>query len=339
VSYECDIYLCPNQIRVSAGTAAVLGLLQMQMDAIPTTAYLMLYTSKRCLANCAFCPQARESKARPDALARILWPEFKLLEVRDAVKTLPERIQFERICIQAINYPGFFTDLVETVETLKDLGPPLSVSVPPLKIEQLKTLYEKGVNRIGIPLDAATEPLFYDIKGKGSKGPYNWEKHLGTIKEAQSIFGVKNVSTHLIVGLGETEFEAIKFLADMIDSQVLPALFTFTPVRGTALESRPRPSLKQYRKIQIARYLLLNQLSRLENFTFTEKGELIEFGVPKEKLAEIMRTGTPFLTTGCPGCNRPFYNERPGEILFNYPRPMDNDEITEVTKILEEFGQ
>jgi len=331
--------LCPIQIRVSAGTAAVLGLIQMQLDAIPTTAYLMLYTKNRCLANCAFCPQARESKARPDALSRILWPEFKLQEVKDAVKALPKRNQFERICIQAINYPGFFNDLVEAVESLKDLGLHMSVSVPPLKIEQMKMLHEKGVSRIGIPLDAATESIFYAIKGKGTKGPYNWEKHLATIKEAQSIFGVGNVSTHLIVGLGETEFDAVKFLKEMIDSQVLPALFTFTPVRGTALESRARPSVKQYRKIQLARYLILNQVSRLEDLTFNDRGELINFGIPKEKLEKIIRTGIPFLTTGCPGCNRPFYNERPGETLFNYPRPMNSGEITEVTKIFEEFGQ
>jgi biotin synthase-related radical SAM superfamily protein len=331
--------LCPIQIRVSAGTAAVLGLIQMQLDAIPTTAYLMLYTANRCLANCAFCPQARESKARPDALARILWPEFNLHEVRNAIKTLLKKDQFARICIQAINYPDFFTDLVEIVETLKDLGPSMSVSVPPLKTEQMKTLHEKGVDRIGIPVDAATEPLFYDMKGKGSKGPYKWEKHLGTIKEAQSIFGVRNVSTHLIVGLGETELEAVKLIAKMIAAQVLPALFTFTPVRGTALESRSRPSLKQYRKIQLARYLLLNQLSRFEDFDFNERGELIKFGVPKEKLKEIIRTGIPFLTTGCPGCNRPFYNERPGEILFNYPRPLNDGEVAEVIKIFEEFGQ
>jgi len=235
--------------------------------------------------------------------------------------------------------PIFFNDLVEAVESLKDLGLDMSVSVPPLKIEQMKMLHEKGVSRIGIPLDAATESIFYTIKGKGTKGPYNWEKHLATIKEAQSIFGVGNVSTHLIVGLGETEFDAVKFLKEMIDSQVLPALFTFTPVRGTALESRARPSVKQYRKIQLARYLLLNQLARFDDFAFTEKGELINFGVPKKQLIAIIRTGIPFLTTGCPGCNRPFYNERPGETLFNYPRPMNSGEITEVTKIFEEFGQ
>jgi len=25
-----------------------------------------------------------------------------------------------------------------------------------------------------------------------------------------------------------------------------------------------------------------------------------------------------FLTSGCPGCNRPFYNERPS-LIYNYP--------------------
>ena len=29
-----------------------------------------------------------------------------------------------------------------------------------------------------------------------------------------------------------------------------------------------------------------------------------------------------FETSGCPGCNRPYYNERPGGMLYNYPRPL-----------------
>jgi biotin synthase len=334
-----DFHLGLEYIRVSAGTAAVLGLMQMQLDAIPTTAYLMLYTEKRCLANCVFCPQARESKARPDALSRILWPKFKILEVKAAFETLPNPNPFERICIQAINYIGFFDDLVELIEVLREIGIPISVSVPPLKNEQMQRLKELGISRIGIPLDAATESLFYDIKGKGVKSPYKWENHVESIKGAQSIFGVGNVSTHLIIGLGEREFEAIEFLQEMIDSKVLPALFSFTPVKGTQFESKPRPSIKYYRKIQIARHLLLNQVCRIEDFTFNESGELINFGISKEQLSEIIQTGIPFLTTGCPGCNRPFYNERPGEILFNYPRSLIYDEISEISKCLEEFVQ
>ncbi|MCW3977503.1 MAG: radical SAM protein, partial [Candidatus Bathyarchaeota archaeon] len=32
-------------------------------------------------------------------------------------------------------------------------------------------------------------------------------------------------------------------------------------------------------------------------------------------------------TSGCPGCNRPYYNERPGGPLYNYPRQPLPDEI------------
>jgi len=334
-----DFRLDPEYIRVSGGTAAILGLMQMQLDAVPTTAYLMLYSPKHCLANCVFCPQARESQARPDALSRILWPEFYLLEVKAAFETLPTPSPFERICIQAINYSGFFNDLVGGIEVLGKTGIPMSVSVPPLKYKQMKNLKELGISRIGIPFDAANESIFYRIKGKGVKSPYKWKNHMEAIKRAQTIFGVDNVSTHLIVGLGETEFEAIQFIQEMIDLKVLPALFAFTPVKGTPFESKPHPSIKHYRKIQIARYLIINQLARLENFSFNEKNELINFGVSIEQLNEIIQSGIPFLTTGCPGCNRPFYNERPGEILFNYPRSLNNEEIIEVSESLEEFVQ
>ncbi|NVM55253.1 MAG: radical SAM protein [Candidatus Helarchaeota archaeon] len=323
-------------IRVSVGTAAVLGLVKMQLDAIPTTAYLMLFSEKRCLANCGFCPQARESKARIDYLSRIIWPKFELLEVKKAFESLLEQEKFERICIQAINYTGFFDDLVGVVETLNSLGIPLSVSVQPLNAEQMKKLHELKVSRIGIPLDAATRTLFYNIKGKGAKGPYKWEKYFNNLELAQSIFGQTNVSTHLIIGLGETEFEAVKFIQQVIDSKVLPALFTFTPIKGTNFETKSRPTLFQYRKMQLARYLIKNKICRMKDFTFNEDKELINFGIPKEKLYEIIQTGKPFLTSGCSGCNRPYYNERPGEELYNYPRPLTDEEIYQIVKQFEE---
>jgi hypothetical protein len=41
-----------------------------------TTAYLML--GGRCLLNCAFCAQARESQAGALNLSRVTWPEYEL---------------------------------------------------------------------------------------------------------------------------------------------------------------------------------------------------------------------------------------------------------------------
>jgi biotin synthase len=63
---------------------------------------------------------------------------------------------------------------------------------------------------------------------------------------------------------------------------------------------------------------------------FDEDERLIDHGVSKRLLQRIVETGTPFLTSGCPGCNRPYYNERPGGPLYNYPRQPLPDEIREI---------
>ena len=307
------------------------------MDAVPTTAYLMLYTDEKCLGNCGFCPQARESEARSDALSRIFWPKFKLSELKRAFEKLEESKKFKRICVQAINYSGFFDDLLGIIESLNVFKIPISVSVQPLTEQQMKGLSELGVSRIGIPFDAATPEIFRRVKGKGAKGPYKWEKNLESIKTAQRIFGSRNVSTHLIIGLGETDNEAIKFMQDSIDAQVLVALFTFTPIKGTTFESDSRPTLLKYRKMQLARYLLTHKISHLDQFAFDKTGKIVSFGIERQKIDEIIRSGMPFLTSGCSGCNRPYYNERPGETLFNYPRSLSSEEIEEILNLFGEY--
>ena len=54
-----------DEINVSIGTAAVLGLADVRMDAAPSTAYLML--GGRCRMACAFC--ARPSLVNSTASA------------------------------------------------------------------------------------------------------------------------------------------------------------------------------------------------------------------------------------------------------------------------------
>jgi len=56
-----DNSLMPDRVRVSVGTASVLGLLKYRLAVPPTTAYLMTYTEGSCLANCSFCSQATTS--------------------------------------------------------------------------------------------------------------------------------------------------------------------------------------------------------------------------------------------------------------------------------------
>jgi biotin synthase len=155
------------------------------------------------------------------------------------------------------------------------------------------------------------------------------------LRTAIGVFGEGNVSTHLIIGLGETEKEALCLIQDCVDLGVLPALFAFTPVKGTAMAECSRPTLEKYRRVQLARYVIVNELARFEDMSFNEEGELVGFGLGKDTLNRLVETGFPFLTSGCQNCNRPFYNEKPGGPLFNYPRNLTVREMAAIRQQLQ----
>jgi biotin synthase len=69
--------------------------------------------------------------------------------------------------------------------------------------------------------------------------------------------------------------------------------------------------------------------------SFDLEGRITDFGVPSLLLKNVVESGIAFQTSGCPGCNRPYYNESPGGPLYNYPRKLKQNELTEVEKQLE----
>ena len=329
-----DASLSEN-IRVSAGSAMVLGLLKGKIDAKPTTIYLLMCRNEKCSANCGFCPQARKNKGRADMLSRVTWPTFATRRVVDGIARSVTEDAAKRVCIQSLNYPEVFDDLLLLVKEIKSkVTVPISVSCKPLNPKKVKALAEAGVNRISIVLDAATEEIFDNVKGQHIGGPYKWEKQREALKDAVKVFGEGSVSTHLIVGLGETEKDLCEVIQWCVDSGVYPGLFAFTPIPGTAFENNPPPILSSYRRVQVAHYLLTHKKTRLENIEFDNSGCVKNFGISKEQLLDIIDFGEPFLTSGCPGCNRPYYNERPGGPLYNYPRQLRSEEILAAKKML-----
>ncbi len=321
----------PEKIRVSVGSAIVLGLMYGKLDAEPTTMYLLTYYSGKCLANCGFCPQAKTSKSRADMLSRVTWPTFPTEQVLSKIETEAEKSTIMRVCIQALNYPRVFNDVFALAKEIRSRADmPLSISCQPFNLKQMKLLEEVGVDRISIALDAATKELFDSVKGPLTSSPYKWETQRETLMKAVQVFGKDRVYTHLIVGLGETEKEVIQTVQWCTDFGIYPSLFAFTPILGTALETLPQPSVATYRRVQLAHYLIVHGKTRCENMKFDEDERLIDYGVSESLLQQVVETGSPFLTSGCPGCNRPYYNERPGGPLFNYPRQPLPEEIRKI---------
>jgi biotin synthase-related radical SAM superfamily protein len=329
---EADL---PQQIRVSIGSAIVLELLEGKLNAAPTTAYLMTYKPGKCTANCLFCPQARTSRSKAEMLSRVSWLAFATENVLKKIGNAYTNQRIRRVCIQALNYPEVFTHLTATVKALKQhANVPISVSCQPLNAQNIRHLAEAGAERIGIAIDAATEKLFNEVKGANANGPYTWENQFRQLREAIEVFGKGKVSTHIIIGLGETENEAVSLIQRCVDMNVTPALFAFTPVRGTALETKPQPPIETYRRIQLARHLIVNKHARSEDMHFDSNSRLTDYGIKKETLTYIVETGNPFLTSGCPNCNRPFYNEKPSGPIYNYPRNIRKEEISAIKQQL-----
>ena len=324
--------MIPRKVRASIGTAAVLGLRELRLDASPTTAYMMLYTESGCVANCLFCTQARESDSERSQLSRVMWPDFPTEMVLKGFRD-PRTDVLERICIQVINYPGFVDDTLALLRALKEAtGLPVSLDTCPIKREEMETLKGAGIEKVSIPLDAATPMLFDEIKGKIAGSPYRWENHMEALSEAVAVFGGGNVMSNLIIGLGETEEEAVAAMQLLMDMEIKAVLFAFTPIPHTPLADRPQPSLASYRRMQLARHLITEGRGRFKEMRF-EEGRLVSLGEGVD-LDGLVADGTPLRTTGCPGCNRPYYNERPSGPLYNYPRELTMEELNNEKKLI-----
>ncbi|MBN2149948.1 MAG: radical SAM protein [Candidatus Lokiarchaeota archaeon] len=325
-------------IRVSAGSASVLGLHHLKMLHAPTTIHLLQYAPGGCNANCGFCPQAKESVVDKKQLSRVSWPEFPWHDVRGRVIARHGDGAFSRVCLQTVVYPGFVDDMLQAVrELLSTRMVPLSVALVPVGRAVLEELKAAGVDRVGIALDAATPALFSRVKGEEGGGPYTWRGHWRALEDALAVFGKGRVSTHIIVGLGETSKEVIELMQRVHDAGITIGLFAFTAVPGTRLESVAPPSLKHYRQIQLARYLIVNGHSRADACTFEGgSGDVAGWGVPRGQVVGLIEAtrGRMFETTGCPGCNRPYYNESPRGPVYNHPAPLDGVQVRSAIETL-----
>ena len=305
-------------IKVSSGTLGVLGMVDSRLDAPPTTAYLMV--GGRCSRDCGFCAQARSSTASAMALSRVNWPSWDQGEILDTVEMAYTDGRIQRCCLQVTVSPRVLDGVKEIAARL---GRRLPVSASAVaNPDQVEELLDAGVERAGLSLDAANEKVYRRVKGG------DLHAALAIIQEAARL-SPGRITTHLMVGLGETEEEMAHMMALLLSWGVTPSLFAFTPIRGTAMQDEPPPSLESYRRLQVARYLLVQGVCSVDDLSFSEQGRIVDFGLPRSELEEALAGGEAFQTSGCPGCNRPYYNEPPRGPLYNYPCPLTGTEVSD----------
>ena len=304
--------------RISSGSAAALGIRPMVMDAAPTTAYLML--GERCINDCAFCTQARSSHAHADALARVAWPQVDPARAADAIAQGYEQGAVRRVCFQVTGSPDDMQSAKIVVNRIAEsCAVPICVSIAVSSMAQIEALLAAGAERVTLALDAVTPDLYARIKGR------DWQGAWSLLTQAARAFP-GHIGTHLIVGLGEREDEFVARAASLLERGITIGVFAFTPVRGTRLEHAAPPAIESYRRIQAAFWLLKQGNVQAADLRFDTDGRLCGVSLDRRALIQTLGDGDAFRTAGCPDCNRPYYNERPGSRLYNYPRPLTRAE-------------
>lgn len=325
----------PKYIQTSLAAAITLNLKKgnFYRDARLNCLNLLLSYEGGCKGRCAYCGLAKNRNTTVDenTFIRVKWPKYEFEAILGQAKK--QQANLKRVCVAMVTNPRALDDCNHLVRRLKqETGLLISALVTPTLIRnksQIVELKENGADSLGIAVDTATEELFEGFRGLGVQGPHQWAHYWQVVQDAVDVFGANNVSVHLIVGLGETEADMVEVIQRVHQLKAVPHLFAFYPEKGSPLEMLGQPSIGQYRRIQLARYLIVNGLDHRDQMKFNSGGQLIDFGV---NIEPAVKTGVPFMTSGCRdlhgevACNRPYGNERPGELLYNYPfRPTGED--------------
>jgi biotin synthase len=157
--------------------------------------------------------------------------------------------------------------------------------------------------------------------------------------DAREIFGPQKFGAHIIVGMGETERDVLSLVQKLVDLGGHSHLFCFFPEKGSLMDHLPATDRGQWRRVQLARYLIDYKGVRVENMKFDGLGRVEDFGLSESTLAEIVNAGTAFRTSGCPGkfaddisaCDRP-YGDSPPSNIASFPFAPNKRDLAKIRR-------
>jgi biotin synthase-related radical SAM superfamily protein len=323
----------PEYVQMSTAAAITLGLVPGQMHRTACTHCLNLLVTypEGCRANCAYCGLARHREEARDYadrnFIRVDWPTARYDEVIERVKSGGDRGQFERMCISMITHPESNADTYVLLDKWMREVPQVPVSIlsnpTTLERDDLVRMRDMGAEIFTVALDAVTPAIFDRTRGKGVDSPHKYEKYWEAIEWAAEVFGPERFGAHLICGMGETEREILEVGQRVKDLGGHNHMFAFFPERGSLMEDWPAVDRGQWRRVQLARFIIDFWNGRVEDMRFDVAGRVVDFGVEPDDLDALIATGKPFRTSGCPGkdddqvsaCNRPYGDSSPTDIL------------------------
>ena len=322
----------PEYVQMSTAAAITLGLVPGQMHRTGCTHCLNLLVtySEGCRANCAYCGLARHREEARDYadrnFIRVDWPAVRYDEVIERMRAGSDKAQFQRMCISMITHPESDRDTMTLLKRWTAAVPhvPVSILSNPTTMEKadLVALRDAGADIFTIALDAVTPEIFDRTRGKAVDSPHKWAKYWQALEWAAEVFGPEKFGAHLICGMGETEQEMLEVAQKITDMGGHNHMFAFFPERGSLMEDWAPVPKDQWRRVQLARFIIDYAGGHIRDMRFDAEGRVVDFGMTEADLADLIASGKPFQTSGCPGkddeeisaCNRPYGDSSPSDI-------------------------
>lgn len=328
----------PEYVQMSTAAAITLGVMPGKMYRCGCTRCLNLLLTypEGCRANCAYCGLARHREKDRDYadrnFIRVDWPAVPVEQIVDIVARDPQASPFHRMCISMITHPRSDDDTVTVLKAWTDRIDPAAIPVSILSNPttmgraDVERLHGLGADIFTVALDAVTPEIFARTRGKGVQSPHRWDKYWEVLMDARDVFGRNRFGAHIIVGMGETEREVLELVQRLVDLGGHSHLFCFFPEQGSLMDHLPATPREQWRRVQLARYLIDYRDVRVEHMRFDDAGRVTAFGLPEAEVDDIIDAGTAFRTSGCPGkfaedisaCDRP-YGDSPPSNIASYP--------------------
>jgi biotin synthase len=343
----------PEYVQMSNAAAITLGIMAGKMHRCGCTRCLNLLLTypEGCRANCAYCGLARHREADRDYadrnFIRVDWPAVPMAEIVDKVARSGDQSPFHRMCISMITHPRSDADTVAVLKAwtarVDPATIPVSILSNPTTMERddVQRLRDLGADIFTVALDAATPEIFDRTRGKGVQSPHKWQKYWEILLHARDIFGPQKFGAHIIVGMGETEHAVLALVQQLVDLGGHSHLFCFFPEQGSLMDHLPATPRDQWRRVQLARYLIDYAGVRVDQMTFDAEGRVTGYGLAPAEVDQVIAEGVAFRTSGCPGkfrddvsaCDRP-YGDSPPSNIASFPFQPNQQDLRKIRRQL-----
>lgn len=204
---------------------------------------------------CRFC--SIEESLRNGATTAVKTPA-QLAEVAEAAVTLDGVTQMVMTTGTSRGPDRGGRYVARCVEAIHERVPELAIQVqvePPRDRTTIQALKDAGASSIGIHVESLDD----DVRARWmpSKSEISQDEYRSAWAEAVRVFGRNQVSTYLIVGMGENPDELIEGTQELIDLGVYPFIVPLRPIKGTLATdvdgvAAPAPALVQHITEQVA---------------------------------------------------------------------------------------